>query len=107
MPGVMAATSLLTAHFILSLSLPARRTGRKNNSERIFKAFRQLVVPAHPESSLFLLHPLAAEAGGDAFHSGGRQFASYDDADFVTLVDWVRAGAPHSKEPPVASSGFA
>lgn len=43
-----------------------------------------------PMSSRLLLHPLAPEAGGDAFHSGGRQFASQDDADWQVLADWVR-----------------
>src|ERR1700693_1868361 len=78
----------------------------EEQSRKNFQSVSQLVVPGHPETSVFLLHPLAPEAGGDAFHSGGRQFASYDDADFVTLVEWVRAGAPHSKQPPVASSAL-
>src|ERR1700729_834950 len=29
-----------------------------------------------PLTAKILVHPLAPEAGGDAFHSGGRQFAS-------------------------------
>src|ERR1700683_5221398 len=32
-----------------------------------------------PLTSKILLHPLAPEAGGDAFHSGGRQFATRND----------------------------
>src|SRR4029077_1092980 len=32
------------------------------------------------------------------------QFASYEDADFVTLVEWVRAGASHSRQSPATSS---
>jgi YVTN family beta-propeller protein len=39
---------------------------------------------------LLLLHPLAPEAGGDAFHSGGRQFESQNDPDWLTIADWVR-----------------
>src|ERR1700729_3895516 len=32
-----------------------------------------------PLTAKILVHPLAPEAGGDAFHSGGRQFASKND----------------------------
>jgi YVTN family beta-propeller protein len=78
----------------------------EEQSRKNFQSVSQLVVPGHPELSLFLHHPLAAEAGGDAFHSGGRQFASYDDADFVTLVDWVRGVAPHSHPPSAAPSAL-
>ena len=33
-----------------------------------------------------LTHPLAPEAGGDAFHSGGRQFASKNDPDWKLIA---------------------
>ena len=75
-------------------------------SRKNFQSVSQLIVPGHPESSLFLLHPLAAEAGGDAFHSGGRQFSSYDDPDFVTLVEWVRAGASRAGQSPATPSAL-
>jgi hypothetical protein len=39
--------------FILSPSLPARRTGRKNNRERIFKAFRSSSFPAIQNRACF------------------------------------------------------
>jgi YVTN family beta-propeller protein len=51
----------------------------------------QLVVPGEPASSPLLLHPLAPSAGGDPFHSGGRQFSSQNDPDWLTLADWVRS----------------
>src|SRR6266849_1530865 len=50
-------------------------------SQRNFQSVLDLVVPGDPASSRLLLHPLAPEAGGDAFHSGGRQFAAHDDPD--------------------------
>jgi hypothetical protein len=50
----------------------------------------KLVVPGSPERSILLLHPLAKEAGGDEFHSGGRQFLSKDDPDWQTIAAWVR-----------------
>jgi YVTN family beta-propeller protein len=83
--------------FHLEPLAPGATDWTEDQSRKNFQSVSQLVVPGHPESSLFLLHPLAAEAGGDAFHSGGRQFASYDDADFVTLVEWVRAGTSRSR----------
>jgi len=65
-------------------------------------ALRQ-VVPGDPYSSPLLLHPLAPEAGGDAFHSGGRQFANQNDSDWIALADWVRGARaeaqPFSKPP--------
>jgi YVTN family beta-propeller protein len=92
--------------FHLEPLAPGATEWTEDQSRKNFQSVSQLVVPGHPESSLFLLHPLAAEAGGDAFHSGGRQFSSYDDDDFVTLVEWVRAGAAHSSSPPVTPSAL-
>jgi YVTN family beta-propeller protein len=37
-----------------------------------------------------LIHPLAPEAGGDPFHSGGYQFQSQNDPDWLTIAEWVR-----------------
>lgn len=51
---------------------------------------RLVINKQNPEQSALLKHPLAEEAGGDDFHSGGRQFASKDDPDWKTLADWVR-----------------
>ena len=58
-------------------------------SRRNFQNVMQLVQPGDPTSSRLLMHPLAPEAGGEAFHSGGRQFASQNDPDFLKLADWV------------------
>jgi hypothetical protein len=45
-------------------------------------------------SRRLLLHPLAPEDGGSVFHSGGRQFASKDDAGWKMLADWVNGQKP-------------
>jgi hypothetical protein len=37
-----------------------------------------------------LLHPLAPQAGGDPFHSGGRQFASRKDKDWQILAQFAK-----------------
>jgi hypothetical protein len=69
---------------------PGSSTWTAEQSRRNFETVSRLVTPGDPASSRLLLHPLAATAGGDRFHSGGRQFASQDDPDWRTLADWVR-----------------
>jgi YVTN family beta-propeller protein len=63
----------------------------EEQSRRNFQTLTRLVAPGDPRSSLLLIHPLAPEAGGDAFHSGGRQFESQNDPDWLTIADWVRS----------------
>jgi YVTN family beta-propeller protein len=63
----------------------------EEQSRRNFQTVTRLVAPGDPRSSLLLIHPLAPEAGGDAFHSGGRQFESQNDPDWITIADWVRS----------------
>src|SRR5207249_10731124 len=50
----------------------------------------RLVAPGDPLSSLLLIHPLAPEAGGDAFHPRARPFEPQNDPDWLTIADWVR-----------------
>lgn len=57
-----------------------------------YESVKKLVNLKDPEKSLLLMHPLAHEAGGDEFHSGGRQFLSKDDPDWKALAAWVGAG---------------
>jgi hypothetical protein len=58
-------------------------------SRKNFQSVSGLVVPNDPASSRLLIHPLAPEAGGDLFHSGGRQFESKDDPDWKLLAQWA------------------
>jgi len=62
-------------------------------SRQNFENVQRLVNLANPMASPLLKHPLAEDAGGDDFHSGGRQFASQDDPDWKAIADWVRAAA--------------
>jgi YVTN family beta-propeller protein len=69
---------------------PGAAEWTSEQSQKNFQSAAQLIVPGHPETSWLLLHPLAPEAGGHAFHSGGRQFETKDDPDWQTMFEWVR-----------------
>jgi hypothetical protein len=43
-----------------------------------------------PLESKILVHPLAPEAGGDVYHSGGRQFANKNDPYWKTIAAWAK-----------------
>src|SRR6202158_573673 len=72
-----------------------------------FQNVLQQVAPGDPASSRFVMHTLAPESGGDASHSGGRQFETQNDPDWLTLAEWVRgAQASPPPAPPGASLIF-
>lgn len=96
---------LLTAHFTLSPLPRARRSGRKINHERIFKAFRSWSFPVIQNRACFSYTHWQQKRAATLFIPEGRQFSSYDDADFVAFVEWVRRGASHPKLP-VSSSAL-
>jgi len=73
-------------------------------SRQNFQRVLQVVVPGDPGSSRLLVHPLAPEAGGDAFHSGGRQFESKNDPDWQTIASWIKGDPP---DPPQAAGSTA
>jgi len=52
-----------------------------------------------PLTAKILVHPLAPEAGGDAYHSGGRQFANRNDPLWKTIADFAKGAtlAPAKK----------
>ncbi len=43
-----------------------------------------------PLQAKILIHPLAPEAGGDVYHSGGRQFANKNDPYWKTIAAWAK-----------------
>jgi hypothetical protein len=69
---------------------PGNSTWTEAESKQNFDTVSQLVTPGDPLGSTLLRHPLAPEAGGDAFHSGGRQFASQNDPDWQIFAEWVK-----------------
>jgi len=75
--------------FKLEKLAPGAKGWSDEQSRKNFATVSRLVVAGKPGSSLLLLHPLAPEAGGSAYHSGGRQFENRDDADWKTLARWT------------------
>jgi hypothetical protein len=67
---------------------PGSTTWNEEESRKNFEAVSRLVVPGNLKSPL-LIHPLAEEAGGDFFHSGGKHFNSQSDSEWQTLKAWV------------------
>jgi YVTN family beta-propeller protein len=76
--------------FHLETLSPGSADWTDEQSQRNFQSALKQVVPGDSASSRLLLHPLAPEAGGEPFHSGGRQFHSESDSDWLTLAEWVR-----------------
>jgi hypothetical protein len=62
----------------------------EEQSRKNFETVSKLVTAGDPLKSQLCKQPLAQEAGGNLFHSGGRQFTSQDDPDWKILADWVR-----------------
>jgi hypothetical protein len=79
-----------TALQLLALD-EGKTTWTMDESRKNFEAVQRVVNVKTPMASPLLKHPLAGEAGGDDFHSGGRQFASQNDPDWKAMADWVKA----------------
>jgi len=85
--------------FHLETLSPGNQDWTDGQTERNFQSALKQIVPGEPDASRLLTHPLAPEAGGEAFHSGGRQFASPSDPDWQTIAEWVR-GVRVAADPP-------
>jgi hypothetical protein len=75
--------------FSLEKLAPGMKSWNEEQSRHNFEVVSRLVVPGEPGTSRLLLQPLAPEAGGNPYHSGGRQFAGKNDPDWKTLAQWV------------------
>ena len=84
--------------FRLQKLTPGSTSWTEEQSRRNFETVSKLVVLSDPLSSVLLLAPLAPEAGGAAYHSGGRQFSSRDDPDWEILAQWA-AGQSQAVSP--------
>jgi hypothetical protein len=72
--------------------LPAgQRNWTEEQSRKNFETVSKIVEAADdPLTSKILIHPLAPEAGGDAYHNGGRQFADKNDPAWKAIADWAK-----------------
>jgi len=72
--------------------LPAgQETWTEEQTRKNYETVVKIVQAADdPLKSKLLLHPLAPEAGGDAFHNGGRQFATKNDPNWKTIAAWAK-----------------
>jgi hypothetical protein len=72
---------------LVSLS-PGATSWNEEQSRQNFELVQRVAAPGIMESPL-IKHPLAQEAGGDAHHGGGQQFASQSYPDWMTLKAFV------------------
>jgi hypothetical protein len=75
--------------FHLERLSPGAHAWTDEQSHRNFEMLAILVNPGDPGTSRLMLHPLAPEAGGDVYHSGGRQFPSKSDPAWRALAAWI------------------
>ncbi|HKD29839.1 MAG TPA: hypothetical protein VKC66_28500 [Xanthobacteraceae bacterium] len=72
--------------------LPAgQATWSEEDTRKNFETVSKIVQAVDdPMTAKILLHPLAPESGGDAYHSGGRQFPNRNDPYWKTIADWAK-----------------
>jgi hypothetical protein len=71
--------------------LPHGQAWSEEDTRKNFDTVSKIVEAADdPLQSKILVHPLAPEAGGDPFHSGGRQFIDKNDPNWKIIADWAR-----------------
>ena len=69
----------------------AQAAWNEEQTRKNFDTVSKIVQAADdPLQSKILIHPLAPEAGGDVYHSGGRQFADKNDPYWKTIADWAQ-----------------
>jgi hypothetical protein len=77
-----------TAFRLQALS-PGAKTWNDEQSQKNFEMVKRFVLPGVPLKSRLLTMPLAHEAGGVAFHPGGKHWESQDDPEWKALAEWV------------------
>ena len=60
----------------------------EEETRKNFEAVQRVAAAGNVKSRL-LVHPLAEEAGGDFFHSGGKHWSSQQDPEWQALRAWV------------------
>src|SRR5581483_2782201 len=77
---------------------PGATSWNEEDSRKNFEAASRLVNAANPSTTPLLRMPLAAEAGGIAFHPGGKHWTSTDDPEWRTIAAWVRGETAERQE---------
>jgi hypothetical protein len=105
------------ARIVTRLRLQPLATGAagwtEQQSRQNFQVVSALVTPGDPTKSPLLLHPLAAEVGGDPSHTGGKFWKTQDNPEWQLIAAWVKGAqaaggeggapaAPVAKAPAVA-----
>lgn len=67
---------------------PGETTWNEEESQKNFALIKRVAIPGNLQSPL-LIHPLAEDAGGDFFHSGGKHFNSQNDPEWLTIKAWI------------------
>ena len=67
---------------------PGAATWDEAQTRENFELVKVVAMPGNLQSPL-LMHPLAPEAGGDFFHTGGRQFLSQTDPAWLTFKAFI------------------
>ena len=84
----------VTCHSVNQVALhlvplsPGSTTWNEEESRKNFELVQRVAIPGDLKSPL-LIHPLAEEAGGDFFHSGGKHFNSQNDPVWLTMKAWI------------------
>ncbi|HYM11695.1 MAG TPA: hypothetical protein VEU62_13250 [Bryobacterales bacterium] len=64
-----------------------------------YESVLRVIDRSDPLNSRLLRHPLAREAGGDRFHTGGKFWTSRDDPEWRAIKAWIEgAKAPAEKQ---------
>ena len=87
------------ANNMLSLQkLPLGTAWSEEATRKNFDTVSKIIEAADdPLQAKILIHPLAPEAGGDAFHNGGRQFENRDDPSWKIIAAWAKGAKLENK----------
>ncbi len=81
---------------------PGATAWTEEQSRQNLQFVSTLVTPGNPLNSRLLLHPLAADAGGDPSHTGGKFWPSQNNPEWTTIAEWVRGAAGPGGAPATA-----
>jgi hypothetical protein len=80
--------------------VPGQTNWTEDDTRKNFDTVSKIIQAVDdPLQSKILIHPLAPEAGGDAFHSGGRQFADKNDPYWKTIEAFAEGATLSSPNP--------